>query len=154
MKQWGHYLINTSDILRYAWCVRCYRCHCIITEAIGLFSDKEIWIIQLWNNETIAWLILGMSCNMRRIFNVTNAFEWRQLLTPLMAMRMVPFASMRWYPSNETSLFISLSVSPFPHFNFSNVMIFVPRCKVLFHLICRNYWAPICRRYVCPDVTN
>ena len=27
----------------------------VITEAIGLFSDKEIWITQLWNHEIIAW---------------------------------------------------------------------------------------------------
>ena len=64
----------------------------VMTDAIGLFSDKEIWIIQLWNHETIAWLILGMPCSMRRIFNVANAIEWMQLLTPLKTMEMVPFA--------------------------------------------------------------
>ena len=58
----------------------------VITEAVRLFSDKEIWIIQLWNHETFAWLILGMPCNMLHIFNVKNAIEWRQLFTPLMLL--------------------------------------------------------------------
>ena len=113
MKQWGRYLINTSDILRYAWCVRCYRYHC---------NNRSHWLIQWQGDMDYSALKPRDHC----LINIGNALQhasnfqccecyWvNAIIHSFNDNGMVLFASTWWYPSNENSLFVSFSMSPFP----------------------------------------